>query len=52
MGERLFELPPMPPAPLAKWCEKEVDPHALSRVVGGLYAWSDTLNFQSLSWQY
>ena len=52
MGERLFELPPMPPAPLEQWCEGEVDPQTLSRVVSGLYASSDTLNFRSLSWQY
>ena len=52
IGERVFELPPMPPAPLGTQSQREVDPQILSRVVSGLHGKADTLNFRSLSWQY
>lgn len=52
MEERVFDLPPMPPAPLWVRYQREVDPARLSRLVNGLYQQSETLNFQRLSWQY
>lgn len=52
MDERVFDLPPMPPAPLETRYQREVDPQRLSRLVNSLYEGGDVLNFRGLSWQY
>jgi hypothetical protein len=49
---RVFELPPMPPAPLGARYEWEIDRAMLSRSVGSIFAQYKNLNFGVVSWAY
>ena len=49
---RVFELPVLPPAPLGKKYEHEVDQDIASKMVNAIYAKYDDLRFGELSWAY
>lgn len=52
IGGRVFEIPPLPPAPLGTRYEHEVDQRVLSRMADAIYAKYDRLKFGELSWAY
>ena len=52
ISDRIFKLPPLPPAPLETRYQREVDAVVLSRIVNSIYAASDELGLRSLSWAY
>jgi hypothetical protein len=52
LNDRVFKLPVLPPAPLGKRYEDEVDIDSLSRFVNALYPAYDDLSFDRLSWAY
>jgi hypothetical protein len=52
LNDRVFKLAVLPPAPLGKRYEREVDTGSLSGVVNALYAAYDDLSFERLSWAY
>src|SRR6202163_4783348 len=47
-----FDLPVLPPSPLGPTYQHELTAPALSRIVNGIYAQYDALNFRSLAWAY
>jgi hypothetical protein len=50
--DRASKVGVLPPAPLERRYEREVDPQNLSRLVNGLYAKYETLNLGPLLWAY
>ena len=52
LGRKAFELPPLPPSPLGKNYEGELDRDVLSRMVNSIYSNYDALDFGHLSWAY
>ena len=49
---RVFDLPIMPPAPLAARSRNEIEPARLSRIASALYAAYDELGFGDLNWGF
>ncbi len=52
MYGRVFDLPVMPPAPLAARSMNEIEPARLSRIANGLYLAYDELDFGNLNWGF
>lgn len=59
IGRRVFDLPVLPPCPLGPVYQRELDAPqhelsapVLSRIINGIYAQYDALNFRSLAWAY
>jgi hypothetical protein len=48
----VFDLPVMPPAPLASRSQNEIEPERLSRIANALYAAYDELKFGDLNWGF
>lgn len=51
-GERVFEIPSLPPAPLGSKYRNEVDQRVLSRMADAIYAKYDELRLGEVSWAY
>lgn len=49
---RVFDLPVMPPAPLAARSYNEIEPKRLSRIASALYAAYDEIGFGDLNWGF
>jgi hypothetical protein len=49
---RVFDLPVMPPAPLAARSRNEIEPARLSRIASALHAAYDELGFGDLAWGF
>lgn len=52
MGNRIFQIPVSPPAPLGFNYIGKIDPVILARFVNALYSSHDNLRFGELSWAY
>jgi hypothetical protein len=50
--DRASKVGVLPPAPLERRYEREVDPQNLSRMVNGLYAKYEALHLETLMWAY
>ena len=50
--DRVSKVGVLPPAPLERRYEREVDQQALSRIVNGMYAKYDDLHLEQLVWAY
>jgi hypothetical protein len=52
IGDRIFEIPVLPPAPLGTQYQQEVDQQMVSRMANAIFAMHDDLRFGALSWAY
>jgi len=49
---RAFDLHTLPPAPIGKRGDNDLDPVCASRIINAIYSAYDDLNFGALSWAY